>query len=178
MSSFHKPKIRIGDVERAIRSPGKVLRNWINLKQVTLWGASSGKWREFSQAELLHLALVRALVNHGVPVEVADGLSLDTLSAHFSMFNGDEDALERVLVKFRSLLLFLIFKQPDETDFGGWQLFEMQAGGTIRLDGDAGFVVLVPGDIFADALFRAYHEGDLPIGLTVQRRSFEVREVL
>lgn len=69
-------KLRFSDVAYAIDSPPKALRNWLQRRQVALFSDDlSDGWREFSFADIAVLALVRKMVDFGVPVETANGLA-------------------------------------------------------------------------------------------------------
>lgn len=97
MSPILEPKLRFGDVVYAIDTTPKVLRNWLQRDQVTLFTEDTGGWRNFSYADIAVLAVVRKLVDFGCGVETASHLAVrafeDRSALTFSYKNTPPEAL-------------------------------------------------------------------------------------
>ncbi|MGX1495167.1 hypothetical protein ACSSV1_000188 [Labrenzia sp. MBR-25] len=75
MTDLLDRKLRFSDVAYAINTTPKSLRNWLQRKQVRLTTHEDSGWREFNLVDVAILAIVRRLVDFGVPVEDASDVA-------------------------------------------------------------------------------------------------------
>ncbi|MCC6718232.1 MAG: hypothetical protein IT555_10135 [Acetobacteraceae bacterium] len=75
-------KLRFADAVYAIEATPKSLRNWLARDQVTLpFGHPREGWHEFTFIDIAVLAVVRKLVDFGMPVETASQFANSVLLA-------------------------------------------------------------------------------------------------
>jgi hypothetical protein len=143
-------KLRFGDAVFAIDATPKTLRNWLNRNQVRLPSgaeAASG-WRVFSPADIAVLAVVRKLVEFGVPVEEASRIANAAFARIAGMLLTYRNTPVPALIGAFNDRILCVWRDPP----GGpwhWNLMEGSAGDVDALL----MVILAP--VIARALNRA-----------------------
>lgn len=80
MSPILERKLRFSDAVVAIDTRPKVLRNWLQRDQVQFINDDrSGGWREFNVVDIAVLAIMRKLVDFGMPVSDANFWANETV---------------------------------------------------------------------------------------------------
>lgn len=76
------PDISFGKAALSAGVPEKVLRNWLDRRQITLdaeTAHTSGRWRRFSVTDVVRISLMKRIVDYGFGVSEADAI----LCEHF-----------------------------------------------------------------------------------------------
>ncbi|QFT30102.1 hypothetical protein FIV00_06445 [Labrenzia sp. THAF82] len=148
MNDTLKKKLRFSDIVYGAGATPKAVRNWMQRKQIRLTTFETDGWREFNLLDVLLLALIRRMVDHGVSVEEASDIANVVVVGHGVAFN-DQATAYRNLVRFSGQNLILWRSIAD------WKFQVLDLAKTEANDLPPCFVCLSLEEISASAIERA-----------------------
>ncbi|MBO6511709.1 MerR family transcriptional regulator [Roseibium sp.] len=148
MNKIQHKKLRFSDVVYAAGTTPKTVRNWLQRKQIRLTTFETDGWREFNLRDVLLLALIRRMVDHGVSVEEASDIANVVVVGYGIAFN-DQATGYRNLVRFSGQNLILWRTVAD------WKFEVLDLAKTGANDLPPCFVSLSLEEISASAIERA-----------------------
>ncbi|MEC3863302.1 MerR family transcriptional regulator [Mesobacterium sp. TK19101] len=117
MNQLTQIKIRFSDAAHAIGVKPKVLRNWLQRNQITLFSDHTGaKWTQFTLGDIAVLAVMRRLVEWGIKVDQANDIAFALIQGKAGMLIQYRHTPKEALIAFLRTFRLLLAHDDDTGD--------------------------------------------------------------